>query len=206
MLRSRATNSTNLEPTLQDMTIFEYIMVMVSIILALALAQLLRAVAELLTSARRYWVHMVWVISLVLIVVQFWWAYWDFNAVETWTFDTYLAVLLAPTFIFLQANLLAPTNRGPNWDWKAHFNSVSVWFFGIFVLMTLTGIVVSVIYLNAPVLHPYRGFQFVLLGLACVGLAVKSDKAQGTLAVTFLSVFLISQAVVRMNLGALAMA
>ena len=70
--------------------------------------------------------------------------------------------------------------------------------------MTLSGVVVSVVYLDAALLHPYRGFQFVLLGLACVGLAVKSDKAQGTVAVTFLAVFLISQAVVRMNLGALA--
>ena len=75
------------------MTIFEYIMVMVSIILALALAQLLRAVAELITSTRRYWVHIIWVVILAL-----------------------LSVLLLPTIVFLLAYLLVPSQRAEDTD------------------------------------------------------------------------------------------
>ena len=186
------------------MTIFEYIMVMVSIILALALAQLLRALTELITSTRRYWVHMIWVVILVLMVVQFWWAYWDFNAIQIWTFDTYLSILLLPTLVFLLAYLLVPAQRAEDTDWKAYFRAISRWFFGMLIVMSVTGIAISVIYLEAPLLHPYRAFQLAFVALAIIGLIVRSDIAQGTVAVAFLSILLISQVVVRMYLGALA--
>lgn len=186
------------------MTIFEYIMVMVSIILALALAQLLRAIAELFTNPRRYWVHTLWVVILVLFVVQFWWAYWDFNVVETWTFDIYLVVLVAPILVYLEANLLVPVNRGEEYDWKSHFKNIYRWFFSFLILIIIAAIFVSVIFLDTPLLHTYRAFQVTLLALSFAGLVAQSDRAQGIVAVAYLFVFLISQAVVRMNLGALA--
>ena len=73
------------------MSTFEYVMVMVSVVLALALAQLLRALTEVVFNRRRYWVHALWMLCLVLLIVQVWWAYWDFNATETWTFAFYLS-------------------------------------------------------------------------------------------------------------------
>lgn len=187
-----------------SMTIFEYIMVMVSIILALALAQLLRAATELITSTGRYWVHMIWVVFLILLVLQFWWAYWDFNSIQTWSFDAYLSVLLPPTLVFLLACLLVPAQRSENTDWKAYFRSISRWFYSILFLVIVAGITVSVLYLGAPLLHPYRAFQAVFLALAIAGLIFRSDIAQGIVAIGFLSVLLVSQVVVRMYLGALA--
>lgn len=186
------------------MTIFEYIMVMVSIILALALAQLLRAVTELITSTRSYWVHTIWVITLVLMVVQFWWAYWDFNSIQTWSFGIYLSILLLPTLVFLMAYLLVPAQRAEDTDWKAHFRGISRWFFGMLIVLTLGGTFLSAIYLGTPLTHPYRAFQLVFLGLAITGLFLRSDIGQGAVAVSFLSFFLISQAAIRMYLGALA--
>lgn len=187
------------------MTIFEYIMVMVSIILALALAQLLRAVAELITSTRRYWVHITWVVILALLVVQFWWAYWDFNAIQIWTFDAYLSVLLLPTIVFLMAYLLVPSQRAEDTDWKAYFDGISRWFFGILLILSVVGIAISAVYLSTPLLHPYRAFQLAFFALAVSGLIFRSDTAQGIVAVGFLSLLLISQVVMRMYLGALAL-
>lgn len=186
------------------MTIFEYIMVMVSIILALALAQLLRALTELITSTGRYWVHMIWVVSLALMVVQYWWAYWDFNSIQAWSFDTYLAILLLPTLIFLLAYLLVPAQRAEDTDWKSHFRSISRWFFSILIVMSVGGIAITAIYLDAPLLHPYRAFQLAFLALQITGLIVRSDTAQGIVASAFLSVFLLSQVMMRMYPGALA--
>ena len=185
------------------MTIFEYIMVMVSIILALALAHLLRALTELITSTGRYWVHVTWVVIMVLIVVQYWWAYWDLNSIQTWSFDTYLTVLLSPTLVFVQANLLVPAQRAEDTDWKSYFHRICRWFFGMLILISVIGIAGSVIYLGAPLLHPYRAFQLAFLALGITGLICKSDTAQGIVAVSFLFLVLISQFVMRMYLGAL---
>jgi hypothetical protein len=186
------------------MTIFEYIMVMVSIILALALAQLLRAVTELITSANRYWVHMIWIVTLILLAVQFWWAYWDFNSLQTWSFDAYLAVLLPPTLVFVLACLLVPAQRDEDTDWKAYFRSISRWFFGLLIVVSVAAVSLSAVYLDAPLLHPYRAFQLSFLTLAVTGLIFRSDIAQGIVAVAFLSVLLISQVVARMYLGTFA--
>ncbi|MGD8697409.1 MAG: hypothetical protein PVJ12_09895, partial [Gammaproteobacteria bacterium] len=77
-------------------------------------------------------------------------------------------------------------------------------FFSILFLVIVAGITVSVLYLGAPLLHPYRAFQAVFLALAIAGLIFRSDIAQGIVAIGFLSVLLVSQVVVRMYLGALA--
>lgn len=186
------------------MTTFEYIMVMVSIMLALTLAHLLRALTELITSTGRYWVHMTWVVILVLMVLQFWWAYWDFNSIQAWSFGAYLSVLLPPTLVFVQANFLVPAQRTGDTDWKSYFRGISRWFFGMLIGLFLAAIALSAIYLGTPLLHPYRAFQLAFLVLAITGLIFRSDTVQGIVAVTFLSLLLISQVVVRMYLGALA--
>lgn len=82
------------------MTVFEYLMVMVSVVLALALAQLLRGATEIVTNPNRYWIHSAWVAMIVILIIQFWWAYWDFNGVADWTLATFLYVLLAPILVF----------------------------------------------------------------------------------------------------------
>lgn len=186
------------------MTIFEYIMVMVSIILALALAQLFRALAEFLLSPDRYWVHALWVGILSFVGLQTWWGFWDFNSFERWTFAAYLYVLAIPTLIFVASCVLVPATRAADIDWRVHFLATSRWFFFALAVLIVLGSAGTAIFLATPVFHPYRLFQAFLLGCAIVGIAAKSPRLHGALAVVFGTVFLLSQLVVRMNLGALA--
>ena len=65
-------------------------MVMVALILALALAQALRGLSEILTSPNRYWPHSLWLVNMIFLIVQAWWANWDYNAIDEWRFTTYL--------------------------------------------------------------------------------------------------------------------
>ena len=58
------------------MDIFEYLSVAISIVLAMGLATLLRALRDVLAPARRYWVHALWVLQVAFLHVQLWWAYW----------------------------------------------------------------------------------------------------------------------------------
>jgi hypothetical protein len=99
------------------MSQFEYIMVMVSLILALAVAQALRGLSEVVTSEKRFWPHTAWLMYYVLLIIQIWWAYWDYTNVEVWRFTTYLFVLAAPIVMFASVPLLVPFSRIGLMEW-----------------------------------------------------------------------------------------
>jgi len=185
------------------MTTFEYVMVMVSVVLALALAQLLRALTEVVTNPRRYWVHALWMLSLVLLIVQIWWAYWDFNATETWTFALYLYLLSYPIGVFIAASLLVPATRAADMDWRAHYYQVHRWAFTALLACSLIALSGQVFYLDVPALHPYRLFQVPMIASLLGAVLATGHGAHRLFAVTFFSLLLISQLVIRMNLGAL---
>ena len=111
------------------MSIFEYLMVMISVVLALALAQLLRGATDIFTNPNRYWVHSIWVLTLILAIIQLWWGFWDFNKFSNWTFVSFLYVLSIPIVVFVAAYLLIPANRSADSDWHDHFFAVRQSFF-----------------------------------------------------------------------------
>jgi hypothetical protein len=185
------------------MTTFEYVMVMVSVVLALALAQLLRALTEVVTNPRRYWVHALWMLSLVLLIVQIWWAYWDFNATETWTFALYLYLLAYPIGVFIAASLLVPATRAADMDWRAHYYRVHRWAFTALLACSLIALTGQVFYLGVPALHPYRVFQVPMIASLLGAVLATGHGAHRLFAVAFFGLLLVSQLVIRMNLGAL---
>ena len=185
------------------MSQFEYIMVMVALILALALAQSLRGLSEIVTSQKRYWPHALWLVSLAFIMVQGWWADWDYNAVGEWRFTTYLLVLASPAISFAAAHLLVPATRAIDIDWQAQFSAVRQWFFGLLITYFLVAVVQSVFLYGTPLLHPYRLFQILLILILLVGFFVHNDRVQKALPPLFIAINIIGQLVVRMNIGAL---
>ena len=185
------------------MTQFEYVMVMVSLILALALAQTLRGLPEILTSDKRYWPHALWLATLVLLVLQAWWAYWDFNVIEVWTVTAYIATLVMPVILFASIYLLVPATRDADIDWRNHFYSVRRWFFVLGILMSSMAIFVTIWYFDTPLLHPYRVFQAIFLGIWVVGIVSASERVHKALAVLMMASLILSQVVIRMQIGAL---
>ena len=186
------------------MSIFEFIMVMVSVILALALAQLLRALTEISDSDKSCWIHNAWTGVIAFLVIQTWWAYWDFTRVEIWTFVGYLTALSVPIAWFVLAHMLVPTTRSKETDWQAHFAKIARSFYLILVLTMAVATLSTWVYIGAPLLHPYRAFQAALIGLLSIGLFVSSRKAHARILIIYVSVLLTSQLIIRMNLGALA--
>ena len=186
------------------MTIFEYLMVMTSVILALALAQLLRGATEILTNPNRYWVHSIWVLTIIVMVIQLWWGYWDFSKFENWTFVSFLYVLSIPIVVFVAAYLLIPANRSADSDWRDHFFAVRQSFFLSLIVLASLSITLSWALLGASLLHPYRIYQSILLIAVIVGLVSKQPRVHGALAIIYLVVLLGAQFAQRMLIGALA--
>lgn len=92
------------------MSLFEFVTVMVSMILALSLGQLLTGVTFLIKTGRDIrWhaPHTLWLAFIALTLVNHWWSLWDFNALE-WNYAAFMYILLAPTLIAFAVGLLAP--------------------------------------------------------------------------------------------------
>jgi hypothetical protein len=61
------------------MSAFEYLSVLISIILALGMTRVLGGVGEMLQARSRrriYWVHAIWIVNLFLYLVVAWWIFY----------------------------------------------------------------------------------------------------------------------------------
>ena len=66
---------------------FEYLSVLISIILALGMTRVLGGVGEMLQARshrRIYWVHVVWIINLFLYLVIAWWIFYRWRNQQLW--------------------------------------------------------------------------------------------------------------------------
>jgi hypothetical protein len=114
---------------------FNYLAVLISIILGLGITQLLSGVGRLLQARGRvqlYWPTLVWVAVLLLLHVQTWWAMFGLRTLQTWTFVAFLLVLLQPIVLFLLSALALPDpSSETSDDLRAHYYFHTKWFFGL---------------------------------------------------------------------------
>ena len=120
------------------MSAFEFISVLLSIVVGLALTRLLSGVGRALEIRRKirfYWVQGVWVVNVGLLLIAFWWAtLFSHVDEEVWLFPNFVLLLLYSVLLFLQAVLIIPTDFEEGADLEAHFFEVRPWFFTLSAL------------------------------------------------------------------------
>lgn len=80
------------------MVLFEFILVMVSLVLAIGVTHLLQGVVEVVRyreTLELYWVPFAWAATLFVLAAGHWWSLWDMRGVE-WTFPGFFFLLLPP--------------------------------------------------------------------------------------------------------------
>jgi hypothetical protein len=88
---------------------FEFVMVLVSIIIALGVAELLAGVVRILRGElRSHWIHALWVFILLLLQLQYCWTLFDLEARGEWVFVDLVRLLTPPIVLFLVSSLLFP--------------------------------------------------------------------------------------------------
>jgi len=126
------------------MEIFNYVMVLASVIIGLGIAHLLQGVAGIVQHPGRekiYWVHLAWVAAIFLRVIFWWWFEFRLSATPHWSFALYFFVLIYAFLIYLTCALLFPRDLADYDGFKDYFYSRRGWFFGL----NLVGIAVDVI-------------------------------------------------------------
>jgi hypothetical protein len=117
---------------------FNYLAVLLSIVLGLGITQLLSGFGRWLeqrASFHAYSPSLVWAATLLLIHVQTWWTMFGLRNHAQWTFLQFTVVLLQPITLFLLATLVLPTSNASEVDLRTNYYRQRSWFFGLFLLL-----------------------------------------------------------------------
>ena len=93
------------------MQMFEYVIVLISIVIGLALTHLMQGIAGLIQNPRRvqiWWVHLVWVAYMFLSIVFWWWWEFQLQHIKAWSFPIYLFVVFYAFYLYLICAVIVP--------------------------------------------------------------------------------------------------
>ena len=158
--------------------LFPHVRIVMGMIVGLGITRLLMTVAGLIQHPARSRVsaiHLLWIASILVELVLFWW--WEFALfrLEHWTFAITLFLILYAVTLFLLAALLSPDNIAEYDGYEDFFLKRRVWFFGLFaatfVLDTVDSLIKGETYWNRFGADYYIQ---VPLGLILCAIAIRS--------------------------------
>ena len=154
------------------MDAFSYLSVLLSIILGLAITQVLQGFRDLMqvrSRLRLYWPCLLWAIILLVVCVQEWWAMFGWRDYRPWTFFGFSLILAQTVATYLIAALALPDVRGDEpIDLRAYYYANHRWFFLMFSIALAISIGKDVFlsgHLPDPPLNAIAQFVFVALSL-----------------------------------------
>lgn len=113
---------------------FDYLGVLVAVILGLSLTHLLRGLSKLIQQRRTvkpYWVHVVWTINILIYVLAIWWGMFWWTKLQVWTIEEFFYIALYCIVLFMLASMLYPAESPHDLDCEEYFFANKSWFFGI---------------------------------------------------------------------------
>lgn len=123
---------------------FGYLSVLLSIIIGLAVTQILQGFRERMLShaqIKQFWPTRLWAATLLLACAQMWWTMFDLRNRHDWEFNQFLVLLAQTIVLYLAAALVFPDfPRDVVVDLREHYFAQRKRFFGLL----LAAVVVSV--------------------------------------------------------------
>ena len=162
-----------------DTGAYEHVLVVMSIVIGLAVTQLLKGAAQLYRTRERvrtYWLHWAWTILLVVFSLLVWWTYWSYSAISDWTFLRFV-IYLSPgvVFYFLTA-IVFPGPGEQVVDLREYYFANRSGFFGTFAAYVITAGLTAIIVRGMPVTDSSNLFRLGTVILMLVGRRSASAK------------------------------
>jgi hypothetical protein len=123
-----------MEPDSAAAQIFPHIRIVMGIVLGLGITRLLTGTARFVQHPRRdavSWVHLGWVLFMLVTLTHFWWwEFWLFG-VHVWTYETFFFLILYTVLLYFLCALLFPDDIREYGGYDDYFISRRKWFFGL---------------------------------------------------------------------------
>lgn len=173
------------------MDAFSYLSVPISIILGLAITELLLRTGRLIQCRKRvtfFWPPLVWTALLLVTAIQSWWALFGLRTVETWNFPSFLVVLLHPIAFALTAALVLPDREEfshERVDLRVHYFAQARWFFLAVMVTIVASLIRPIVLFGSFSLNLDVEIQAFLFVLAALATLIRSPWYHKWLAIAF---------------------
>ena len=128
--------------------VFPHIRIVMGMVIGLGVTRLLSGVARIVQHPGQYPlypVHLLWVASVLLMLVHFWWWQFGLYGIATWTFGIYLFVLVYAVALFLLCAFLFPESMQDYKSYEDFFYARRGWFFGLLAATYLLDVIDTLI-------------------------------------------------------------
>ena len=152
---------------------FNYLSVLLSIILGLAITQVLKGFRGLALSRARvvvYWPTIALSILVLVAAVQMWWSMFGMRDIQVWTFAKFAIVLLQITTFYLLAGLVLPDFFGEQpVALRDHYYAHHRLFFGLFVMTLVVSLLKDVVLSGHMTDNINLGFHCMFIAMSLAG-------------------------------------
>jgi hypothetical protein len=175
------------------MDAFSYLSVLLSIILGLAIQQVMQGYRALILARGRVrfsWVSLVWSGLILLMVVQHWWASFGLASRADWSFADFLVTLLVTALIYMLAAIVLPDVPAESGvDLKTHYWRERKALFGLFSAAIVASLLREWQLEGRPPEPVNLLFHAVFLGVGLTGLLSLNRKVHSLIALGLSGVF-----------------
>ena len=175
------------------MALFEYLGVLISVVMGLAITHLLTGVTNMIhhrSSVRLSWPHLLWTLDILIYVIAVWWGMFWWSQLEAWGFFQFLFVTLYAIVLYLIAAILYPRNFDADFDAVRHFEASRGWFFGLMITAWFIDVPETLLKANIGLRDAPAGY-FAFVGLmvtyGAIGIGFKNRVVQHALPVVWLA-------------------
>jgi uncharacterized membrane protein (DUF485 family) len=180
------------------MDTFNYLAVMISIILGVGITQLFAGIGNLLQVRRRvnqYWLYNLWVFILIVAHVNLWWSIWALRESVTWTYPLYVFMLFGPAGLVISGHIIIPGEfyeeaADGKFDLRKHYYDASRMFFGIFAGVVIWAMMLEPVMGVRKFFVEFRLYQTLGLALVC-SCAVSKNRILHTISALLTIVLLV---------------
>lgn len=163
------------------MDAFSYLSVLLSIILGLAIAQVLQGYRSLFLAkgrVRLHWPVLIWSGLILLFAAQAWWASFGLRERADWTFLSFAVILLQMIMLYMLAALVLPdVAPEQHVDLSGHYELHHGAFFGFLIAMLATSVTKDVVLDHRLPMPVNLGFHVLLAAIAVAAIIVRGYRA-----------------------------
>jgi len=179
------------------MGIFEYLGVLISVIMGLGITHLAVGASKLVQNrdqCKPYLAHSLWSLAILLYILVVWWGmYWWSKHVD-WRAYQYLFITLYALCLFFLSALLYPYDMDKDIDVEAYFFKQRRWFFSVFIIAWLLDIPETLSKGETALREvppDYMVFSVSHISLCIVGLVTENRKVHLALPIIWIAATLV---------------
>ncbi len=166
---------------------FSYLSVLLSIVLGLAITQVLKGFRGILLTrvrVRMYFPSVLWAFLLLVLFVQSWWAMFSMHLIPEWSFPTFFVVVLQTVLSYMLAAIVFPDFFGENLvDLRSHYFEHARWFFGLMVALLFISLLKGLVVFGGLPGPLDLGFHIIFIVVSAIAALWANDIYHKSMAV-----------------------